>query len=194
MTDHSSTDPSADFQDALAWGAHVSPAFRQRVARLCRNLGWPPPFASLLMTCMKFESGNFSPRAKNPASSATGLIQFMASTAVMLGTSTAALARMSALEQLDYVEKYFRPLAPRVRTLEDMYLAILWPKGIGKPLAWVLWATGTRAYAANRALDRNRDGRVTKAEATEHLLPLLRKGLRPENAWIPGKTPPGPRR
>ena len=41
---------------------------------------------------------------------ATGLIQFLPSTARGLGTTTDALAGMSSVEQLNYVEKYFDPL------------------------------------------------------------------------------------
>lgn len=169
----------------LAWGSQVSDAFRWRVILLCRNLGWnPETHASWLMACMAFETGRtFSPSVKNPGSSATGLIQFMAATARGLGTTTAKLSQMTALEQLDYVERYFRPNAHKIRSLEDMYMAILWPRAVGAPLEYILWKTGTRAYAVNRGLDRNRDGRVTKLEAALKVREQLEEGLKPENAY-----------
>jgi hypothetical protein len=92
---------------------------------------------------------------------------------------------MSEVEQLAWVEKYFRPSARRIRTLEDMYMAILWPRGVGKTLEYVLWKTGTRAYLVNRGLDRNRDGRVTKKEAADKVRHQLVEGLKPGNVWVP---------
>ncbi|MCK7579307.1 MAG: hypothetical protein MZV65_28625 [Chromatiales bacterium] len=168
----------------LPWGARVSSAFRARVYRLCSNLGWSEDHAAWLMACMAFESARtFSPSVRNPNSSATGLIQFMAATARGLGTTTEALARMSAVEQLDYVERYFRAYATRIRSLEDMYMAILWPRGIGQILEYVLWKTGTRAYAVNRGLDANRDGAVTKREAASKVRAMLSEGYSVRNVW-----------
>jgi len=50
-----------------------------------------------------------------------------------------ALARMSELQQLDYVKRYFQPYRGRLRTLEDIYMAILWPAAIGKPNNYALF-------------------------------------------------------
>ena len=169
----------------LAWGNKVNDQFRWRVLKLCDNLGWnPETHASWLMACMAFETGRtFSPSVRNPSSSATGLIQFMAATARGLGTTTAKLSQMTAVQQLDYVERYFRPYAHRIRSLEDTYLAILWPRGVGQSLEYILWKTGTRAYWVNRGLDRNRDGKVTKREAAAKVQAMLQEGLRPENVY-----------
>ena len=60
-----------------------------------------------LLSVIEKESG-FDHTAKNPNSSATGLIQFMADTAKGLGTTTDALGSMTVLDQLDYVDKYFQ--------------------------------------------------------------------------------------
>ena len=170
----------------LAFGNLVSEAFRVRLRELVVNLGWTDQHADWLMVCMAFETGEtFSPSIRNPWSTATGLIQFMAATARQLGTSTTKLAAMSSVQQLAYVEAYFRPYAKRVRSLEDMYLAILWPRGVGQSLNWVLWVTGTQAYAVNRGLDLNRDGKVTKREATEKVRGLLQKGRQPGYIWNP---------
>jgi hypothetical protein len=129
---------------------------------------------------MAFESGEtFSPSVRNAAGSgATGLIQFMPSIATMLGTTTAALARMTAERQLDYVARYFEPYKGRLRTIEDVYMAILWPAAIGKPLDHVLFAAPRRTYQQNRGLDRDRDGAVTKREAAAAVTAKLAKGLR----------------
>ncbi len=170
----------------LAWGAVVSPAFRARVYTLCDRLGWTEDHASWLMACIAFETGRtFSPSVRNPRSTATGLIQFMAGTARALGTSITALSRMDAVEQLAWVEKYFQAQADRIHTLDDLYLAILWPAAVGKPASHLLWPIGVPAYAANRGLDANRDARITKGEAAAKPRALLAEGLRRPYVWLP---------
>lgn len=168
----------------LAWGARVSEEFRQRVVWLAEDLGMDP---DSLMTCMAWESGrSFRPDVRNMAGSgATGLIQFMPSTARQLGTTTAKLARMSAEDQLNYVWKYFRPYKGRLRTLGDLYMAILWPGGVGKPDDYVLWDSDRRptTYRQNAGLDGNRDGRITKGEAVAKVYALKLEGRRPGNVW-----------
>lgn len=139
--------------------------FRDKVVEICRRLGIRPLY---LMAVMSFETGGtFAPDKRNRLSGATGLIQFMDATASTLGTTTAKLAGMTAVDQLDFVEKYFRPFRGRLRTLEDTYMAVLWPAAIGRGPNAVLFRRGTRAYLQNSGLDLNRDGLVTVAEAAE---------------------------
>jgi hypothetical protein len=116
----------------------VSPEFRDKVRAISGRLGCAPDD---LMSCMAWESGrSFSPSKKNMAGSgATGLIQFMPATAVALGTTTTALGALTAVQQLDWVERYFQPYKGKLATLADLYMAILWPAGVGKPMEYVLW-------------------------------------------------------
>lgn len=161
----------------LAYGNKVDAPFARRVIEISQALGIDP---SHLMACMAFETGEtFSPAIKNPNSSATGLIQFMAATAKNLGTTTAALAAMSAVEQLDYVHKYFKPWKGKMADYADVYMAILWPRGIGKSLDYALFVRGEKAYAANKGLDKDKNGYVTKREAAAKVLEKLNKGLSP---------------
>lgn len=168
----------------LAWGAKVSADFRAKVRTIASRLGVA---ADDLMACMAWETGRtFSPSVRNAAGSgATGLIQFMPATAKALGTTTDALARMSALEQLDYVERYFAPYRGRMRNLGDLYMAILWPAGVGKADSYVLWDRTTRptTYRQNAGIDINRDGRITRGEALAKVSGLLAEGRRPGNMW-----------
>ena len=137
---------------------------------------------SWLMACMAFETRRtFSPSVRNPNSSATGLIQFMAATAVNLNTTTAALAKMSAVEQLDYVGRYFQPFAGRIKSLSDCYMCILWPSAVGKPDSAVIFASGSNAYLVNKGLDLNKDGAVTKGECAAKVTAMLAEGLLPQN-------------
>lgn len=134
--------------------ADVTSEFLNKVSEICGRLGASPDD---LMSVMAFES-SLDHRTVNYGSGATGLIQFMPSTARGLGTTTAALKNMTAIRQLDYVYEYFRPYRGRISTLGDMYMAVLWPSGIGKSDNYGLFVKGTSAYRGNSALDINRDG------------------------------------
>lgn len=165
----------------IAWGSKVSPTFKERVLWIADSLGCS---ADDLMACMAWESAEtFRADIKNAAGSgATGLIQFMPSTARGLGTSTAALAKMTPEDQLRYVYKYFQPYAGRLNNLGDVYMAILWPKGVGKPDHYVLFdrkRTPT-TFRQNAGLDVNKDGLVTRAECLVKVNEKLAKGLRSE--------------
>lgn len=168
----------------LAWGAKVSAAFRETLFDVAAALGVEPDY---LMACIAFETGEtFRSNIRNAAGSgAVGLIQFMPATARGLGTSTEALAKMTAVEQLVYVRMYFKPYAGRLKTLSDVYMAILWPKAIGKPEDYVLWSKGTRptTYRQNSGLDVNGDHDITKAEAASLIQAKLARGRLPGNLW-----------
>ena len=161
---------------SIIHASKVSVDFARKVIQVSNRLGINP---NNLMAAMHFETaGTFSPSIRNAAGSgATGLIQFMPATARGLGTSTTALAQMSAVEQLDWVERYFAPYRGRMSTLEDLYMAILWPRAIGEPNSYVRWRSGTRTYNMNSGLDTNRDGTVTKAEAAGKVRGSYNAGL-----------------
>ncbi len=163
----------------IAWAGVVSEEFVQAVLKVCSVLGWPPSKASDLMACMAFETGEtFSSTVKNMAGSgAVGLIQFMPATAKGLGTTVENLALMSEIEQLYFVSLYFKPYARRVKTLSDMYMAILMPKYIGALDSDVLFAQPSIAYRQNSGLDEDSDGIITKAEASAKVKSKLLKGL-----------------
>ncbi len=165
-------------QRQIAWGNKVSSTFRERVLWIADNLGCS---ANDLMACMAWESGEtFRADIKNAAGSgATGLIQFMPSTARALGTTTAKLAALSPEDQLNYVYKYFQPYAGRLNNLGDIYMAILWPKGVGKPDHYVLFdrSKTPTTFRQNAGLDVNKDGLVTRAECLVKINEKLAKGL-----------------
>ena len=169
----------------LPWGKKVSHQFKTTVIAISHSLKMPSSGADWLMGCMAWESGEtFSPSIKNMAGSgATGLIQFMPNTAIALGTTVAELAAMTAEEQLQYVYAYFKPVAGRLNNLGDVYMAILWPAGVGKPDDYVLWSKETRptTYRQNAGLDMNKDGVITRAECIAKVQAKLDKGYQPEN-------------
>ncbi len=189
---------------ALPWSAGVSAAFCDRIIWIAAQLRMPAQGADWLMACIAWETGRtFSPSVRNGAGSgATGLIQFMPSTSLAFFftpkqieamtlderrakgiESTDRLAAMTAEQQLDYVYQYFLPYRGRLQSLADCYMAILWPAGIGKAPAWVLWDAQSRpiTYRQNAGLDINKDGAITKAEATAKVQGLLDEGRREAN-------------
>jgi len=161
----------------IAWGAKVSPQFKTKVMEICKELGVNADF---LMACMAFETGEtFSPSIKNAAGSgATGLIQFMPTTAKSLGTTTDALAKMTAVEQLEYVKKYFKPYSSRLKKLEDVYMAILYPAAIGKPAEHALFKQGRKTYSQNKGFDKNKDGKITLSEISSKVRAKYDLGLK----------------
>jgi peptidoglycan hydrolase-like protein with peptidoglycan-binding domain len=143
---------------------NTSEAFRKKVLEIADRLLIDPNF---LMAIMSFETGaTFDPKIKNAAGSgATGLIQFMPPTARGLGTTIEELEKMTAVAQLDFVEKYFAPHKGKLLTIEDAYMAVLYPKGIGKGKDFVLFEEGSKAYKQNIGLDVSGDGKITVGEA-----------------------------
>lgn len=61
---------------------------------------------------------------------ATGLIQFMPATAAGLGTTTQAIYKMTNVQQLDYVYKYFVPYKGKLKNYADLYLATFYPRAL----------------------------------------------------------------
>ena len=157
----------------IAWGAKVSAAFKVKLIEIAWNIDVDPNF---LISAIAFETGEtFSPSIKN-RNGATGLIQFLPDTAVELGTSTVELATMTAVDQMDYVEKYFNLYKNMLETIEDVYMAILWPAAIGKANSWVLFSKPSAQYDRNSGLDTDKDGSVTKEEAAAMVKAKLLKG------------------
>jgi len=120
-----------------------------------------------LLGVMNSESG-IDASAKNPNGSATGLIQFIESTARSLGTTTAALRRMSPIKQLDYVEKCLMNAKSAAGfssshrlSAGELYALIFLPARANRE---VLTTRGENYYAANKGLDKNKDGKITKSE------------------------------
>jgi len=155
----------------------LSGSFHERVEQIAGELAVP---AKWLMAIMSFETGgSFSSSQKNGAGSgATGLIQFMPNTAKELGTTTAALSRMTPENQLEYVREYFHMQKKytglsQIGSLEDMYMMVLYPAAAGKGPDHVLFSAGSREYTQNRGLDISKNGNVTVREAgakvREHL-------------------------
>lgn len=110
-----------------------SDAFDAKVTKIANNLGVSK---SDLLRIMHYETnGTMSPsqRAANDPKAAVGLIQFTNRTAAGLGTTTAALSKMTAVEQLDYVEKYYKQQKLQPGTgFADLYMMTFMPGVVTK--------------------------------------------------------------
>lgn len=124
--------------------------FALKVTDICNQLNIKPDW---LMFVMWFES-KLNPQAVNPISGSTGLIQIMPSTARSLGTTTDVLKRMNNVQQLDYVLAYLRPYKGRMKTWVDVYLAVFYPRAMGKPNFVI---TSDIVAKQNKIFDLNKD-------------------------------------
>jgi hypothetical protein len=97
-----------------------------------------------LANLINFESGGtFNPAITNSIG-ATGLIQFMPTTAEGLGTSTTELRKMNFQQQMKYVKKYIynfyktkgwidkngNPIKNKIKQI-DLFMIIFYPKSVG---------------------------------------------------------------
>ncbi|WP_236483713.1 hypothetical protein, partial [Escherichia coli] len=91
------------------------------IARVAKNIGVNP---NDLAAVISFETGGtFSPSKRNPNSSATGLIQFMAGSGgtkgKYYGMTRDQFGSLSFDEQMKYVEKYFLERSSRFRASNE---------------------------------------------------------------------------
>lgn len=138
------------------------PDFKAKLEKIAQKLGTT---SNAMLAVMKQESG-VNPAAQNKVGGASGLIQFMPDTARMLGTTTDALRQMDAVQQLDYVYKYYNYTGVGDGSVGDLYMATFMPKYIGYPDHHVLGKSGApgfsgKVYDQNKGLDRNKDGVIT---------------------------------
>ena len=154
-------------------GEYITIEFLNKVIEIANLLKISPDD---LMAIMAFES-SFNPYIQNNASGATGLIQFtqIALNEIMrlnpeINITKNDLLNMSAIEQLDYVYLYYKPYIGKMNTLSDIYMVTLWPRAVGENDDYVLWYKGTIQYTQNAGLDINKDGKITKEEATKMVI------------------------
>lgn len=157
--------------------------FEQKVNEIAKALGINPDW---LMIIFMSESG-INSKIKNSIG-ATGLIQFLPSTAISLGTTTDALQQMTNVEQLDYVYKYFAPYAGRINDAKDLYLITFFPAAIGKADDWVLQTSTLPAStiaSQNKGIDLNGDGQITVGEFKQWVQNKLPVDALPDEAKDP---------
>ncbi len=156
----------------LIWGAKVSKEFRVKVVQICKNIEKQKgvPFSpNVLMNIIAFETVySFSPKVgtfkDNPnderEAGYVGLIQFGRDAAEHLKVKRSELLNMTALEQLDYVEKWFLlKTKDQLKTATDIYLSVNYPVASGKGHLdnEVVYGDPKAAYRANKPFLREAD-------------------------------------
>ena len=162
----------------LPYEEKVSPAFIEKVKQVCLKLSIKPEW---LMVCMAIEtSKTFSSRIKNFYTNAVGLIQFMPSTAIWLDTTTYELEHMNEVDQLDYVYRYMKDYAGRMKSFEDVYLTIFYPAAVGKPDDYRFGIDKDqqkKIAIQNPCYDANHDMVVEKWEVKEAIMKFVPSGF-----------------
>lgn len=156
---------------------YLQSEFSKKVSEVANRLQIDPNW---LMQVMYSES-RLKPSAVNPYNGASGLIQFIRSTATALGTSLDAIRQMSALDQLDYVYKYYLPYKGKMKSYYDVYAVTFFPAMIGKPDTWVLQTSKLPASLIakqNPVIDINKDGKITIAEFKQYVKNTINRRYR----------------
>lgn len=212
------SEPCAGYN--FIWSGKVDCRFKKKVYSVAKDL-WPDnayEMSNNLMAIMALESGGTFktgvPNARN--SGGTGLIQIMPSTYRHLtgkaprmeyvdfwGTGkrykrVSQLARMSEVQYLNLVKKYFRSLKGKDVEFVDLYLKVLLPVSAGKPNHAVFASSYSKLsrhggfknesarikrirvnnYQSNNGLDINGDGRIMKSEIARKIYKFKRNGRR----------------
>lgn len=131
--------------------------FESKVRTIAKYLGINPDWLMIVF----YAESKVNHRAVNSASGATGLIQFLPSTAKGLNTTTAQLRAMSNVQQLDYVLRYFNKYKGKLNTAYDVYLAVFYPARIGANRNTVVFKAGSISYKQNAGLDLDKNGDIT---------------------------------
>lgn len=148
--------------------------FIEKVKKISNDL-WINP--NRLMIVMYKESW-LNHTAVNSKSKATGLIQFLPSTAKWLWTTTESLKNMTNVEQLDYVEKYLSPQKGKltqVKSFEDLYTLIFYPAALGKDDDYKIWWTAVAQQ--NPGFDKDKDNQITAGEYRRYIKDNIIAGL-----------------
>jgi len=162
--------------------------FEQTMRNVASLLGINPNWLMMVMwneSRLNAQAVNKQPGdSDNPltrtASRATGLIQFMPDTAIRLGTTTKALYSLSAIDQLHYVYKYFKPWSGKIKDYFDLYIITFFPVALGKPDDYILETSKLSAALIakqNPFFDVNKDGKITVGEIKRRMYESIPKSI-----------------
>ena len=161
----------ADFAAKL--DAELGEGFSAGIAKLAQKYGCSE---TDLIGLMYSECG-LNPNLVNEIG-ATGLIQFIPETAQSLGTSTEALANMSAVEQLEYVDKFLGQYLEEGGNYSggDLYATIFLPAYRDQDIL-TSSGDGTGYYDANAGLDVDGNGDISKADLDKRIANKYQEAL-----------------
>ena len=177
-----------DPKDGLIFGNKLTAEEQQKVRDVAASLGADP---NDLMAVMAAETGGtFDPAERAGKNGAVGLIQFTntAITEMNKGLprdqqlSKASLEQMSFTEQMDHVQDYLQTMMDRYNgpanpDRGDLYAAVFSPALVDNSDTSRIYGGNSREYRANKSLDTNRDGWITRNELTARADEWYERGL-----------------
>lgn len=152
--------------------------FTIKLQEICKKLQIEN-YVWLLLVMWK--ESRINPKARNSESKATGLIQFMPSTAKEYGLTVDDIRNMNEIEQLDLVYKYYKNFTGRLKTVQDVYAVTFFPAAIGKEDDYVLKTKNVSAKtiaSQNKVIDLNKDNEITRGEFDEYVVKDLPSELK----------------
>lgn len=181
-------DPNQPKQGDLIFGDKLTAEEQQKVRDVAASLGADP---NDLMAVMAAETGGtFDPAERAGKNGAVGLIQFTntAITEMNKGLpkdqqlTKASLEQMSFTEQMDHVQTYMQTMMDRYNgpanpDRGDLYAAVFSPALVDNSDTARIYGGNSTAYRANKSLDTNRDGWITRNELTARADEWYERGL-----------------
>ncbi|MEP7094771.1 MAG: hypothetical protein ABI793_11995, partial [Flavobacterium sp.] len=157
------------------WSDKLTCEERKKVLQVCSNL-WgedkKKEKASELMAIMHLETGSTFKSSADNGAGFSGLIQFSDAAAKGLGTTRAKLKAMTFIDQMAFVEDYFKKKKDQLKTMVDLYLLVLKPNAVGNGSnsKYVLFdesidvpdGDGSKTSPEQRAININQEPWVTK--------------------------------
>ncbi|WP_048509607.1 CHAP domain-containing protein [Chryseobacterium sp. FH2] len=122
-------------ENEFYWSNKLTCKQRKKVLEVCASL-WgedkKAQKASELMSVMHLETAATFDPSKDNGAGYSGLIQFSDASAKSVGSTRAELRKMTFIEQMDYVKKYFEKKKDSLNTMTDLYLLVLKQNAVGQ--------------------------------------------------------------
>ncbi|MBR5555843.1 hypothetical protein IKU74_07520 [bacterium] len=161
-------------------GAHLNQAFLNKTKEVAKNIGCD--YQDLLAVMNSESTLNPKSEHKNKKGEVTavGLIQFTRDAAIPemnriygLNLTIEKIKNMSAIEQLDLVQKYYemnRHNMPSGKlTAADLYSVTFLPSRASREVLCQKGEAGNSYYESNKGLDMNYDKKITKDDLEQRL-------------------------
>lgn len=170
--------------------------FADKVKQIAQNIGTKPDY---LMAVMYHESaGTLRSDIVNPYSGAVGLIQFMPDTAKWIGTTITDLKKMTNVQQLDYIEKYYskwKQAGAKFEKPYKLFLTTFYPASLVKGWAnnknYIFGKEKSDNWARtialqNKGFDLDKDGYISIKDYEKYHNRLFEKyGIKIKNNTVP---------
>lgn len=133
----------------------------KKIIAIATKRGFSPDALSIVI----WKESKWNPTAQNTLSNATGLIQWLPSTAKSLyGLSVQEIKKLDILQQIDLIDRYYvQPylINKGFKSFFDVYFAVFHPDLMGRPDSFEFASTGSLRYSQNKGLDIDKDGIIT---------------------------------